>query len=291
MKVSIVTPVYNQINFIQSCIDSINAQSYTDWEHIIIDGGSTDGTWEIIQNNHHHFKYSLFESDEGPAFALNKGFEQATGDIFYWLNADDMLPPWALSVVIDIFSNLPSINWITGTPAIWSDDFIERLIYKERLTRYSYLSGHYKWIQQESTFFRRSLFDRAGSYISESYRFMYDLELWSRFFLIDEVYHVQAIIGGFRPHLSNNSRLYMKECYHESRYILQKYRLSYGFTCKDLFPCLIELIKRNQFLLPLNVDKILDKLFRNFLIPMPYANILTKCSKSHSWLISKTLLN
>jgi glycosyltransferase involved in cell wall biosynthesis len=291
MKISVITPVRNQRAYIKACLDSVKSQTYKEYEHIVIDGKSTDGTWEIINSNLSNLSYCRSELDDGPAFALNKGFRQAKGDILCWLNGDDMLPPWSFSVVYEIFNQHPRINWITGIPSIWKDNYLEYTIQNQRLNKYSFLNSDFKWIQQESTFFRRSLFDRAGSYISENFNYMYDLELWSRFFLIDNIFHVQAIIGGFRPHQSNNSRLYNRQCQLEAHQIINKLRESYNKTFSDVVSCTVDGIKRKTIFSRINADKLLDKVVPKTRLPFPYTNVLVKDISSNSWVITKTLCN
>ncbi len=102
-KISIVTPSYNSAEFIEDCIQSVLKQNYPNFEHIIIDGGSTDGTVEILKK-YPHLKW-ISEPDEGQSDALNKGFKKAEGDIIGWLNSDDVYLPGTFNKVADILSN------------------------------------------------------------------------------------------------------------------------------------------------------------------------------------------
>lgn len=114
--VSIVTPSYNQANYIEDCILSVKKQTYSNIEHIIIDACSNDNTKEIISNyvDSYNLKY-LIEPDDGPAQALNKGFNLAQGDIFCWLNSDDYyLNNQAIQRVIDYYNLYDSVDVITG---------------------------------------------------------------------------------------------------------------------------------------------------------------------------------
>jgi glycosyltransferase involved in cell wall biosynthesis len=98
-KISIVTPSYNQGKYLEETILSIINQGYPNLEYIIIDGGSTDDSFEIIKKYEKHLKYWVSESDKGQADAINKGILHCTGDIFNWINSDDLLAPNSLSII------------------------------------------------------------------------------------------------------------------------------------------------------------------------------------------------
>src|SRR5687768_13083798 len=102
-KISIITPSYNQGRFIEETILSVINQNYPNLEYIIIDGGSTDNTVEIIRKYEQHLAYWVSEKDGGQSEAINKGFKKATGDIVCWINSDDFFMPGALSKVADCF--------------------------------------------------------------------------------------------------------------------------------------------------------------------------------------------
>lgn len=113
MKISVVTISYNQARFLASCIESITTQEGP-WEHIIVDPGSTDGSRDIINNFSEHFSHIVFEKDNGPADGLNRGFTKATGDIYYYLNSDDIVFPESFAEARRIFSDNPHIDVIMG---------------------------------------------------------------------------------------------------------------------------------------------------------------------------------
>jgi glycosyltransferase involved in cell wall biosynthesis len=113
-KITIITPSYNQAEFISQTIDSVLSQNYSNLEYIIIDGGSTDGSVDIIKRHQKYLSYWTSEKDDGQSHAINKGLKIATGEIVNWLNSDDYLEPHALNVVADAFSN----NTINAVAAI-----------------------------------------------------------------------------------------------------------------------------------------------------------------------------
>ena len=109
--ISIVTPSFNQAQFLEATIDSILSQNYPNLEYIIIDGGSTDGSVDIIKKHEKYLSFWCSEPDAGQYDAINKGLSHSTGEIMAWLNSDDMYLPWALKTVADIMSSLPNVEW------------------------------------------------------------------------------------------------------------------------------------------------------------------------------------
>jgi hypothetical protein len=134
-----------------------------------------------------------------------------------WLNSDDLYFPWTLQTVAEIFSRFPEVDWITGLNVLWDRD--GRIIRcDQRLkNKYDFLLGRYAWIQQESTFWRRSLWEATGGALNESYKFMVDGELWTRFFLKSKLHHVGCALGGYRTWGGNRSELNMDRCHGEMR--------------------------------------------------------------------------
>jgi glycosyltransferase involved in cell wall biosynthesis len=198
--ISIITPCFNAELFLEDTIYSILSQGYPKLEYYIIDAGSTDKTIEIIKKFEHHLSGWISEKDRGMYDALNKGFARTKGEIMTWLNADDLMLPNSLNMVADIFTQLPSVKWITGLPCKF--DLSGRLVsvYSNipKWSKYRYLKGDFKWISQEGVFWHRELWEKTGSRLDSKLKYAGDLELWSRFFEHAELVSVDTPLAGMR---------------------------------------------------------------------------------------------
>ena len=200
-RITLVTAVYNGENYLEETIRSIVHQGYPNLEYILVDDGSTDGTAEIITKYEQHLAWRVKQPNQGLYGALNTGFARATGEILGWLNANDKLHTNALFVVGSVFAAFAEVEWITGRPTIFNDEGMTVEV-KElpRWSRGRFLAGANRHIQQESTFWRRGLWERAGGCMETAYRAEGDFELWLRFFRHARLYPVDALIGGWRFH-------------------------------------------------------------------------------------------
>ncbi|UTW05539.1 glycosyltransferase (plasmid) [Amphritea atlantica] len=212
ISIAIVTPSFNQAPFIEETIRSVLDQQYPEIQYAVIDGGSTDGSKEIIESYSDQLHYYVSEPDRGHAHALNKGFSNTDCEIMAWINSDDKYTPRSLQTICQIFEQFPEVEWITGFNAYWNKDGVLTTAQRNTKNIYDYLTGNFRWIQQESTFWRRSLWQKAGGYIDENQRYMIDGELWSRFFQHAELYSVDAILSGYRIHDANRAHQHASEC-------------------------------------------------------------------------------
>jgi glycosyltransferase involved in cell wall biosynthesis len=232
LRISIVTPSYNQSQFLEDAMLSVLGQTYSNVEYVVIDGASSDGSADIIRRHAGRLAYWASERDKGQYDAINKGFSRTTGDIMAWLNSDDRYMPWTLSVVADIFSAHPEIDWLTSVhPVSWNvHGQAVAVDFTGGFSRESFVRGSNfpvkrsygrRWIQQESTFWRRSLWERAGGRLDSSLLMAADFELWARFFDQTELVGVQALLGGFRSHGNQKSVLYRDRYLEEAERVLR----------------------------------------------------------------------
>lgn len=214
-KISIVTPSYNQACFLEDTMRSVLEQRYPNLEYVVIDGGSTDNSREIIQKYASRLHYWTSERDKGHGDALNKGFAKTSGEIMAWINSDDKYLPWTFRVVAEIFSSFPHVKWIVGYNAFWNEQGEMTTVRRGPRNIYDFINGDYFWIQQESVFWRRELWDASGGKINSDFKFMVDGELWCRFFLNADLYTVDSVLGGYRMHSTNRALLNDKQCREE----------------------------------------------------------------------------
>jgi glycosyltransferase involved in cell wall biosynthesis len=199
MKISIVTPSFNQREFLEDTIRSVVEQEYPDVEYFVIDGGSTDGSVDIIKKYCHRITYWTSEPDGGQYCAINKGFSRSTGEIMGWINSSDAYYPWTFETVVEVFTQFPDVQWISGVASNFDVGRAPRHIDIAFPNRYDFLAGNCT-LQQESIFWRRSLWERAGAGLNESVKYAADTELWFRFFQLAPLYYVNTLLGGFRYH-------------------------------------------------------------------------------------------
>ena len=203
MKISIITPSYNQGEYIEQTIDSVLSQNYLGLEYIVIDGGSTDNTIEIIKKYEKYLAYWVSEKDEGQSDAINKGLSIATGEIVNWINSDDYYEKGALYAVADAFE-VESVNVVCGKGKIVRAN--------GELVRYSRGTDVYEqnlektigWarMDQPETFFRRSVIQKIG-YLNEHLHYLMDRDLWIRYLLLYKLQGIKEIpdvIINFRLH-------------------------------------------------------------------------------------------
>jgi glycosyltransferase involved in cell wall biosynthesis len=215
-RITIVTPSFNQGRFIESTIRGILLQGYPNLEYIVVDGGSTDETIETIRKYEPWITHWVSEPDQGMYDALNKGFGRGTGDIMAWSPTGDLYKPGALWIVAGIFRQFAQIEWLTSAYKVKCNEAgEENACYKiDGFNRTAFRRGRYfpggtpyaKFnIQQQSTFWRRSLWQKSGGKVDDSFRSAGDFELWTRFYSFADLYAVNAPIGIFRTHQGQDS--------------------------------------------------------------------------------------
>lgn len=218
-KISIVTPSFNQGKFLEQTILSVISQNYPNLEYVIIDGGSTDESIQIIKKYGKNLKYWESNKDKGQWDAINKGFAKTTGKIMTWLNSDDILMPGTLNLVANIFKQLPKVDWLSGIPTTINEEgFIMHVGFKPAYIRKFIQSGFHHgaglgYIMQEGTFWRKKLWNSAGGKV-ENVNFALDYKLWREFAKYTELIPVFTSLAAFRlnpERKTQNFNNYFKE--------------------------------------------------------------------------------
>ena len=177
--VSIVTPSFNQAKFIRQTITSVLSQDYPSIEYIIIDGGSTDGSIEIIREFEDQLTYWESITDEGQTDAINKGFAKAQGKYLAWLNSDDIYQPGAITGAVDYLEKHPDFGMVYGDCTFIDAEGQVIGNFPAAQTDYDRLRRGYVHIPQQSAFFRSALWQKVGP-LDPSFYFAMDYDLWVR---------------------------------------------------------------------------------------------------------------
>lgn len=214
-RISIVVPSFNQGKFIEATLGSILDQNYPNLELIVMDGGSTDKSVEIIKKYQDRISYWQSQSDAGQYWAINEGFRRSNGDIMAWINSDDKLHRDSLNAMASAFQQLPDVEWITGIPNVMSEAGAIQWVCHPLpvFSRAYYLQKKYDYpsfIQQEGTFWRRSLWEKAGATLRSEFKMAGDLELWTRFFRHAPLYTMDTFTGCFRQQKEQKTAVAME---------------------------------------------------------------------------------
>ncbi len=181
-KVSIITPSYNQAEFLPHTIESVVSQDYPDLEYLIIDGGSTDSSLRIIKKYAAEFPNIIWisEKDKGQSNAINKGFKMASGEITAWLNSDDTYMAGAVRTQADFLTENPHVDLVYGDGAFIDEygRFKEKFSFAEEFSLEKLINNKIM-IMQPAAFWRKKLFDKIG-YLNESFEYTMDWDFWIR---------------------------------------------------------------------------------------------------------------
>lgn len=232
-KISIITPNLNQGKFLEATIRSVIFQKYPNLEYIIIDGGSTDGSIDIIKKYEKYISLWICERDKGMYDALNKGFRLSTGQIMGWINSDDQLMPDSLNTLARLFSDMPEVNWIQGLNSfIDLEGKVIKMQYPKKFSLERFLLKDFHWIMQESTFWRRNLWEAAGSRIDSNLKLAGDFELWFRFSQFEKLYNVSVPIGAWRKRDGQLSGTQMGHYLEEAHNVIKTFSMTPSMKMK-----------------------------------------------------------
>lgn len=208
--VTVVTPSFNQAQFLEETIQSVLGQEYPALEYWVMDGGSTDSSVEILRRYNGQLNW-VSEKDKGQTDAINKGFERASGDILMYINSDDVMSPGVIWKVVKLFEEHPDAQWITGEYQIIDQDGkpregfiavykrIQRAIMQLLPFAQGFFLGINNPVAQPSTWIRRSAWEEVGPF-SVELRYTMDYEYWLRLLALSPVLIVSDVLSKFRVH-------------------------------------------------------------------------------------------
>ena len=209
-KISVITPSYNQAKYITQTIQSVISQNYPNLEYIIMDGGSTDGTIDILRKYEKQLIW-FSEKDKGQSHALNKGLKRISGDIIGYLNSDDYLEKDVLYKVGEFFLRSKNAYWLTGKCKIVDKDGVEvrkfATFYKNLFLKYlrkGTINKIVQYISQPATFFRREVIERIG-YFDESLTYDMDYDYWLRMWSKYKLYFLDEYSASYRVHSASKA--------------------------------------------------------------------------------------
>jgi glycosyltransferase involved in cell wall biosynthesis len=219
--VSILTPSYNQGRFLEETIQSVLSQDYPNLEYLIVDGGSTDGSVEVIQRFSDRLAWWVSERDDGQTDALNKGFAHARGEIFAWLNSDDTYLPGAVSAAVNCLQAHPEAALVYAEANLV--DEVGRIIgrFPSRQTNLQSLLRGSVHIPQQTAFFRSSAWKQVAP-LDPSFHFAMDYDLWVRLAKLGPLVYTRGNWANFRLHGSGKSVTMDDRCYPEMIRVYQR---------------------------------------------------------------------
>jgi glycosyltransferase involved in cell wall biosynthesis len=204
MLVSIVTPSYNQDRYLEETIQSVLSQDYPQIEYLIVDGGSTDETVQIIKKHEHKLAWWVSETDQGQTDAINKGFAHAKGEILAWINSDDTYEPGAVTAAVNYLQEHPEVGMVYGDCNYIDESGKVIGKFNAAQTSYRLLRQGYTHIPQQTMFFRAELWKQVGP-LDPSFYFAMDYDLWTRIARRTQIKYIPKTWANFRLHASGKT--------------------------------------------------------------------------------------
>lgn len=219
--VSIITPSLNQGRFIEETILSVKNQTYPRVEHIIMDGGSTDGTLDILKKYSHSLIW-ISEPDKGQSDAINKGWRMSKGDILAYLNSDDTYMPWAVETAVKFLVEHPDVGMMYGDAEFTNES--GEVTQHYRVTEFDLrrMLCSYNHVPQPSVFFSRKILESVG-YLDENLHLAMDLDYWIRISLKFKIRHIAQTLATMRMHPEAKFVARYHEALSEYLHILKKF--------------------------------------------------------------------
>ena len=213
--VTIITPSFNQVPYIAATIDSVLSQDYPHIEYIIVDGGSTDGSVDIIKSYADQLAWWVSEKDKGQTDAINKGFARANGQILAWLNSDDTYEAGAISSAVDFLMKNPKVGLVYGDCNFIDENGLKFGEFNAAQTNFKKLQQGYVHIPQQASFWRAELWEKVAP-LDDSFFFAMDYDLWTRLAKISELRYLPGETwANFRLHSDAKSIAQDKYCWEE----------------------------------------------------------------------------
>lgn len=269
VNISLITPSYNQGEYLEQCIDSVLSQNYPNLEYIIMDGGSSDNSVEIIKKYEKHLKYWVSEPDKGQSHAINKGLKLVTGEVFNWLCSDDYLEQGSLFKIAEAFLD-PKVDLISGDIRVFegNEEYVkEGTVLKNTLEESLALSFNI----QPATFFRTRFYKEFG-YLNEDLHYLMDKEFLMKYLFAygqENFLYLDTLIAHYR--IQKESKTF-KEMDNEmlrpnSKFKIDNNSIYYSLATQikedkiaNTIKTLTDLILADyQFILPIKLDTDLTK--------------------------------
>ncbi len=202
-KLSIITPSFNQAQYLEQTILSVLNQKYESLEYIIIDGGSTDSSVAVIRRYEYRLAYWISEADRGQAHAINKGLAHATGDFVAYINSDDVYLPGAFSAALDYFEKNPACEWLCGDTLMFGEGNETSLVVANVPKSAAHSLSWAYTTPQPGMFWRRAL---LADGFAERWRYCFDHELYVRLLLAGhQCDHLELPVAAYRLHAQSKT--------------------------------------------------------------------------------------
>ena len=253
-KITVISPSYNQAQYLERTITSVLNQDYPNLEYIVFDGGSTDASVDIIRRYADRIAYWKSEKDRGQSHAINKGFEKSTGDILCWLNSDDSFTPGTLNFVGEFFASHPEVDVLCGdVHTLDPDGTITGTFkgsYTGRNSLVSYWRGYH--MHQPSTFWRRRVYEKLGN-VNETLHLTMDFDYWLRMSRHYKIQSVDRVLSGATIHAAAKTNSYNDYKIAQLRTVVRLYGSPFSLRDWDVRPMVY------RHLLGIVIQKILGR--------------------------------